>query len=146
MSEPPDYGQRIHEIAPELTIEQMRLNQDGLLNDVVIVNEQFVFRFVKRDFGYKDPREEAEILRLLRPYLTLPVPEPFYVSAEALAYRLIPGETLRRELLPLTEPRGWKSISRMSRIALLHSSLKPSASCRASSLSRTKAMQIALPE
>ena len=35
------------------------------------------------------------------------------------------------------ETRGWKSISRRSRIALLHNSLKPSASCPANSWSRT---------
>jgi aminoglycoside 2''-phosphotransferase len=99
VSEPTDYSQRIREIVPELAIEQIRLNRDGLLNDVVIVNEQFVFRFAKREFGFKDLLEEAELLRLVRPYLTLMIPEPFYASADTLAYPLIPGETLRREML-----------------------------------------------
>lgn len=93
------YEKRIREICPELAIENVSLNSAGLLNDVVIVNDEIVFRFVKRDFGYKDPQEEASLLRFLKKYITLPIPEPFYASSEALAYRLIRGVTLRRDIL-----------------------------------------------
>ena len=99
MNELEPYEKRIRDICPELAIESINLNSSGLLNDVVIVNDELVFRFVKRDFGYKDPQEEAHLLRLLRKYITLPIPEPFYESSEALAYRLIPGVTLRRDIL-----------------------------------------------
>ncbi|MBV9209565.1 MAG: phosphotransferase [Acidobacteria bacterium] len=99
MSEIEAYRKRIRELAPQLDINRVSLNQTGLLNDVVIVNDELVFRFAKRDFGYKDPREEARVLRLLQSYITLPIPAPFYESDEVLAYRLIRGETLRRDLL-----------------------------------------------
>ncbi len=99
MNELEPYEKRICEICPELAIESVSLNRAGLLNDVAIVNDEFVFRFVKRDFGYKDPQEEANLLRFLRKYITLPIPEPFYASHDALAYRLICGETLRRDIL-----------------------------------------------
>jgi aminoglycoside 2''-phosphotransferase len=99
MNEPESYEKRIREICPELVIENVSLNSAGLLNDVVIVNDELVFRFVKRDFGYKDPREEANLLGFLSKYITLPIPEPFYQSADALAYRLISGEALRRDVL-----------------------------------------------
>ena len=93
------YRKRIHEIDPELVIESVNLNREGLLNDVVIVNGELVFRFAKREFGFKDPQAEANILRLLQKYITLPIPAPFYESREVLAYRMIPGETLRRDIL-----------------------------------------------
>lgn len=99
MSELESYQNRIREICPDLAIESASLNQEGLLNDLVIVNDELAFRFAKHDFGYKDPKEEARVLRLLLKHVTLPVPEPFYDSHEVLAYRLIPGETLRREVL-----------------------------------------------
>lgn len=99
MNELESHEKRIREICPELAIESISLNQAGLLNDVVIVNGELVFRFVKRDFGFKDPQEEANILRLLRRYITLPIPAPFYESHDGLAYRMIPGETLRRDML-----------------------------------------------
>jgi aminoglycoside 2''-phosphotransferase len=99
MSELESYEKRIREIYPDLATHRISLNQEGLLNDVVIANDELVFRFAKRDFGYKDPKEEARVLRLLRKYLTLPTPAPFYDSHEVLAYRLIPGETSRRDIL-----------------------------------------------
>ena len=99
MNELESYVSRICEICPELEIENVRLNSTGLLNDVVIVNDEFVFRFVKRDFGYKDPREEANLLNFLKKHITLPIPTPFYQSSDALAYPLIRGETLRRDIL-----------------------------------------------
>lgn len=99
MSKLESYEKRIREICPELAIENVSLNSEGLLNDVVIVNEELVFRFVKRDFGYKDPQEEAKLLRFLKKHIALPIPMPFYQSSDALAYRLIRGETLRRDVL-----------------------------------------------
>jgi aminoglycoside 2''-phosphotransferase len=99
MSELETYEKRIREICPEFALENVSLNSTGLLNDVVIVNDELVFRFVKRDFGYKDPQEEANLLHFLGKHITLPIPMPFYQSPEALAYRLIHGTTLRRDVL-----------------------------------------------
>ena len=93
------YENRIRELFPELTISSISINDEGLLNDVVVVNGELVFRFAKSGFGFKDPLEEAKVLHFLRNYITLPIPEPFYESHELLAYRLIPGQTLRRDLL-----------------------------------------------
>ncbi|HEV2853524.1 MAG TPA: hypothetical protein VHC97_12040 [Thermoanaerobaculia bacterium] len=76
MNDLTSYEERIHEIVPELEISTLSLNREGLLNDVVIVNDEIVFRFAKRDFGFKDPREEAAVLRLLRSHVTLQTPEP----------------------------------------------------------------------
>lgn len=99
MSKLESYERRIREICPELSLENVSLNNSGLLNDVVIVNDELVFRFVKRDFGYKDPREEANLLHFLKKHIMLPIPVPFYQSPDALAYHLIRGVTLRRDVL-----------------------------------------------
>ena len=99
MNELESYKKRIHELCPSLAIEEVSLNREGLLNDVVVVNDDLIFRFAKAGFGYKDLLEEASILRLLQKYITLQIPIPFYESQEALAYPLIPGETLRRDML-----------------------------------------------
>jgi aminoglycoside 2''-phosphotransferase len=99
MSEFEPYLKRILEIRPELTIEHASLNREGMFNDVVIVNDAFVFRFAKSDYGFKGLKEEIASLRLLRKHVTLPIPTPFYEDNEVLAYPLIPGETLRQDLL-----------------------------------------------
>jgi len=99
MNDLTSYEKHIREIVPHLEINTLDLNQEGLLNDVVMVNDELVFRFAKRGYGYKDPREEAAVLRLLRNHVTLQTPEPFHVDPQVLAYRRIPGEALRRDLL-----------------------------------------------
>lgn len=99
MNELQKYERRIREIAPEVAVGSMQLNQDGLLNAVVIVNDELVFRFVKHERNYKYLKDEARLLRLLKDYITLPVPSPFYEGEDCMAYRMIPGETLRRDVL-----------------------------------------------
>lgn len=93
------YKKRIGELCPDLAIESISLNTQGLLNDVVVVNRKLIFRFAKSGFGFKDPLEEAKVLHLLQKYVTLQIPAPFYESHEVLGYRLINGETLRRDML-----------------------------------------------
>ena len=82
MNQPELYQNRIRELFPELTIETINVNEEGLLNDVVIVNGELVFRFAKTEFGFKDPLAEANVLHFLRNHITLPIPEPFYESRE----------------------------------------------------------------
>jgi aminoglycoside 2''-phosphotransferase len=99
MNEAESYESRIRKIAPEITIESMSLNREGLMNDIVIVNGEVVFRFPKHEYSFKHLKNEAKLLRLLRDYISLEIPLPLYDSEDALAYRLIPGETLRRDML-----------------------------------------------
>ena len=105
MSQPGPYEERIRELLPGLNIESISINREGLLNDAVVVNRELVFRFAKTGFGFTDPLAEAKVLHFLRKYITIKIPEPFYESEELLAYRLIPGETLRRDqLMKLADP------------------------------------------
>ncbi len=99
MTELQSYERRIRELAPDLAIGSIRLNQDGLMNDVVIVNEEIIFRFPKHEYARHHLKHEANILRLLQKHLTLEIPCPLFANEEVLSYRLIPGETLRRDML-----------------------------------------------
>jgi aminoglycoside 2''-phosphotransferase len=99
MKELSAYEERIRRLAPELPVSSVSVNREGLLNDVVIVNGELVFRFPKHESGFRHLKDEARILRLLQNHITLDVPSPLYESDDCLAYRLIPGETLRRDVL-----------------------------------------------
>jgi aminoglycoside 2''-phosphotransferase len=92
------YEKRIREIAPEVAITSIKLNNEGLMNDIVIVNDEIVFRFPKHEYSFKHLKDEARILRLLKDHITLEIPAPLYESDDLLAYRLIHGETLRRDM------------------------------------------------
>jgi aminoglycoside 2''-phosphotransferase len=69
------------------------------MNDVVILNDEFIFRFPKHDYASKHLSDEINLLRLLQNYITLQIPAPLCDSRDFLAYRLIQGETLRRDML-----------------------------------------------
>jgi aminoglycoside 2''-phosphotransferase len=93
------YELRIREIVPDIAVTSLALNRDGLMNDVVMVNEELVFRFARHEYAFKHLNDEARILRFLRKYLTLEIPTLLHVGEDFLAYRLIPGVTLRRDQL-----------------------------------------------
>jgi aminoglycoside 2''-phosphotransferase len=90
---------RIQAIAPDIAVHSAVYNGDGLINDVVIVNDELVFRFSKNDYGRQSLASELVVLRAIRSHIALPIPDPFYTSPEAIAYRRLPGETLSRERL-----------------------------------------------
>lgn len=93
------YLRRISEIAPELRHDSIALDQTGLVNDVVIVNGEFIFRFPKQEHALKHLSKEIALLRLLQDHITLPIPSPVYEADDCLGYRKVLGETLRRDQL-----------------------------------------------
>jgi aminoglycoside 2''-phosphotransferase len=93
------YIPRIHEMCPNLDISSITYNGEGLVNDVLIVNDDTVFRFAKDDDGVRVLRSEIQILSLIRPHVTLDIPSPFYVDQDVVAYQMIAGETLSRCVL-----------------------------------------------
>ena len=99
MNEIESYASRIRKVAPDIKIESISLNREGLMNDIVIVNGEVVFRFPKHEYSFKHLENEAQLLKLLRNYISLEIPMPLYESNDALAYRFIPGVTLRRDML-----------------------------------------------
>lgn len=88
---------RIREIMPELEIKDHRLNQDGLINDVVIVNNELVFRFAKTEKYAEYMDIELNILDLVRGRLGVEVPTPIYRGEGAAVYPFLSGSPLNRE-------------------------------------------------
>ncbi|HLE52029.1 MAG TPA: phosphotransferase [Anaerolineales bacterium] len=86
--------QRAHAIMPDLEIEQFERNQEGLINDVVIVNQEFVFRFAKSEEYARMLGVEMKILDLVRPHLGIGVPTPVYRSSDCIVYPLLSGQPL----------------------------------------------------
>ena len=90
--------EKIREIFPKLEISAIRAVADGLVNDVLIVNEELVFRFPRdRDWGVRLFANEIKVIELARRYVAIPLPQFEYKSDELAVYRFIKGEPLRRE-------------------------------------------------
>jgi aminoglycoside 2''-phosphotransferase len=91
--------QRIQAIMPNLEIEHFARDEEGLINDVVIVNHQWVFRFAKTEEYARVLQTEMKILDLIRPLVGINVPNPVYRSADCMVYPLLSGQTLSRKMV-----------------------------------------------
>jgi aminoglycoside phosphotransferase (APT) family kinase protein len=88
---------------PALAPARLELLGAGWDNTAFLVNEQFVFRFPRRQCVVGLLEREARVLPLLAPHLPLPVPVPTLLGAPAdgypypfAGYLLIPGTTACR--------------------------------------------------
>jgi aminoglycoside 2''-phosphotransferase len=88
---------RIRECVPHLSVESVQLNQDGLTNDVLIINSELVFRFPKNETWARDLlANEIKVIDLARTYLDIAIPEIVYRSTDFVACRFIRGSALQR--------------------------------------------------
>ncbi len=62
MDIPAAYLERIRAMRPDLTIKDVCLNSEGMVNDVVIVNGTWVFRFAKSEWGRAALADEVRVL------------------------------------------------------------------------------------
>jgi aminoglycoside 2''-phosphotransferase len=97
---------RIHQVLPDLPVSTIRVGEDGLVNDVLIVNEDLVFRFPRSGAGLSALEREARNLDMLRPHLSLRIPELVHRTPNCLVYRFIPGVPLKRQDLIALDARS----------------------------------------
>lgn len=102
----------IKEKYPHLFIEDYSWINQGENNDILIVNNQLIFRFPKYQRGIEDLKQEAEVLTEIQKYITLPIPKPQFqcfddllVGKVFIGYSLIPGEPLSREIFFKTKEK-----------------------------------------
>jgi aminoglycoside 2''-phosphotransferase len=91
----------IKEKITHLDIKQYDENKQGQNNDVLIVNNEWVFRFPKYREGIKQLKKETAILDYVSSKLSLPVPQPSYKCFHPdepgmvfTGYRILPGTPL----------------------------------------------------
>lgn len=101
------YRRRIEDVAPDLHIDSLRLVEGhGQNNDVVVVNDDWIFRFPRHLDGVRRLAGVVRILRAVRPRVEIAIPDPTYVRLEPpetgeafLGYRMLPGVPLTRDAL-----------------------------------------------
>jgi aminoglycoside 2''-phosphotransferase len=91
--------QRVRAIMPDLEIEHYERDQEGLINDVLIVNNQYVFRFAKTEKYARLLDAEMKILDLIRPNIGISVPTPVYRSSDCVVYPFLSGQPLSLKLV-----------------------------------------------
>jgi aminoglycoside 2''-phosphotransferase len=93
------YVARIHQIKPDLELRITSLNDEGLANDVVIVNDEWVFRFAKGEFGLRSLARDKLVLDAVRPHVSLAIPAPLQAGEDYIVYRYIHGAAFTLQVL-----------------------------------------------
>jgi aminoglycoside 2''-phosphotransferase len=91
--------QRVQAIMPDLEIQYFEINQEGLINDVAIVNRKLVFRFAKTEKHTKILHDEMNILDIIRPQVGMEVPTPIFRNEDSVIYPFLAGQPFLRETL-----------------------------------------------
>jgi aminoglycoside 2''-phosphotransferase len=110
MSDHARFLDRIREVTPELGIVTSRHIQEGMVNDVVIVNDQIVFRFPKTVQGQEDLAHEARVLDIVRRHVAVPVPAPVLHRPDVASHRMVQGVPLMREDLYRLSPARRRAV------------------------------------
>jgi len=91
---------------PDLKIISHKLLDTGMNNDIVVINQELIFRFPRYVLGVNELKRESGILLRLRGKLPLPIPDPIYLNLDGepgevyTGYRMIQGEPLTQNMLP----------------------------------------------
>lgn len=101
------FVETISAACPELEIRSACLREhDGEFNDILLVNEDLIFRFPRRAENLPAFLRESKLLTRLQGHLPIPVPQPVFDSGTAaefgkvfMGYRLIPGQPFSRDAL-----------------------------------------------
>jgi aminoglycoside phosphotransferase (APT) family kinase protein len=86
---------------PELEVRSLQPFAEGWDYAIWLVNQEWAFRFPRREVGIAGTRVEIEVLPALAPLLPIPVPKPVFVGAPTddfpwpfFGARLLPGREL----------------------------------------------------
>lgn len=99
MNIPASYLERIAAVYPNISFDHLEFNQDGMVNDVVIVNRKLVCRFAREDWGQKILAREVKILKTIKRYVDLQIPKLEHIDKSFIIYRYIKGKPLSRNTL-----------------------------------------------
>lgn len=96
--------ERVQAVYSDFHINSARRLGSGQNNDVIAVNDEWIFRFPHHELGAANLNNEATLLRSLKGQLPLQIPFPEYVhivpenvSRSFIGYRRIAGKPLTRE-------------------------------------------------
>ncbi len=114
MEIPSHYIALIREVYPNLDVQRLEFNRDGMNNDVIVVNGRLVCRFPKSDSARRNLRHEAAVLKLLDGKTGIRLPRFEQINDDFVSYEFIEGEPLSRNIvLKLDERARWKVLAQL---------------------------------
>ncbi|PEA55424.1 aminoglycoside 6'-acetyltransferase [Bacillus pseudomycoides] len=116
------YVQYLEKVYPNLDVQTAYVNDIGQNNDVLIVNENIVFRFPKYEEGITKLIAETKLLEKIQNYVSLSIPCPSYQHFQPMepgkvfsGYHKINGEPFwNRTFLQLSEEEKSTSAAQLA--------------------------------
>ena len=105
------WHEQIHRVMPDLEIMEYELHQEGLVNDVLIVNNEWVIRFTKTEWGKELMANEDRLMCFLQPRLFLSIPTPVKRGDGVIVYPHLIGEPLLRQTWRGAGKLGMKNLA-----------------------------------
>ena len=99
----------LEDTIPDLAIKSAQVNELGMNNIVIEVNNDLIFRFPRYEQGIEQLRRETNLLERLAGQLPLPIPQPKYINLTNVpeksfcGYQKLPGEPLWGEDIPVCQ-------------------------------------------
>ncbi len=94
-----DRLQRIRRAFPGLEIHSVEENYEGLVNDVIVINGERIYRFAKADWAMPAMWKEGRILHLVRPHVQVDIPFWDHMEEDFISYNKLRGQPLRRQMV-----------------------------------------------
>jgi aminoglycoside 2''-phosphotransferase len=94
------------------------LNQEGMVNDIVVLDDGLTFRFPKSPRGRELLLQEAHLLSQIRPHVAVQIPELTLHDGKFASYQWLPGQPMTREYLQRLEARSRSALLRQLAIFL----------------------------
>lgn len=102
---------RIQSAFPDVDVNQLKVNSDGLVN-IVFIDGPRVFRFVREGWGVPLLRQELAVLELVQQHVNMPVPRYEVVADDFVTYTYVEGEPLYRHDIMRLPPAGQNALAK----------------------------------
>lgn len=103
---------QIQKFCPTITVHSAYLNEDGQYNYVLVINDEWIFRFARFAESAATLQREVAILGAIQKHITLDIPNPIYQNLESkhveeifVGYRMISGTPLWYENFQTISPK-----------------------------------------
>jgi aminoglycoside 2''-phosphotransferase len=85
---------------PQLDLSKIEFNKtDGSYSDIAVVNNEAVFKFAKYDWSSVYLKNEADVVRFIRSFIALPLPDVEMIEPNVSKHTYIRGSPLYRNAL-----------------------------------------------
>jgi aminoglycoside 2''-phosphotransferase len=107
-----EYIGKIRSRCPQIDISKVEYNLgDGTYNDIVVVNDTYVFKFPRYDWSVAFLDNEAKVINFLREYVTVPLPIQEPLGRDMIKCNLMKGKQVFRNSLLQMDGKSQESIA-----------------------------------